>query len=575
MTSLVLLIVIGLSAQVANHADEVNRRLGRGVNIGNTFEAPSQDAWGNPWNPAYLQKIAALGFTHVRVPIRWEPAARSQATAPYTIYPEFLAQVKSIVDEALRHKLHIIINMHHHEALIANPAGQKERFLAQWRQIGEYFKAYPDSLLFEVLNEPNASMTPALWNQYAADGLAEIRKTNPDRVVLIGTAEWGGIGGLSKLQLPNDKNIMVTIHYYNPFEFTHQGADWSDMENVKNVKWHDSEAERETVRQEFQAVQDFARKHQVPIHIGEFGAYSKADMDSRARWTTFLARWFEEQGFSWAYWEFSAGFGIYNPATDSFVSPLVDALLHNPLPKPAETEAAAVYTSRFQSGTDGWGIHAQSVAKASLAAKNNRLEVAVSSPGTEGWHLQLSRNNLSLSQGEMYRISFTVSATQPCSFTQYIGRNADPWDAYGDYRSYTIPAETRSFSYLFTMKEASDPVARIVFDLGTLPASTTFSLHDLKLEKITYHPVANISVGKGENATFYFDRDQHTLSILNHAGYEKATAYSLSGRFVSRHSLYSGLNPIETYSWQPGVYFVFLEGKAGGHTLKVLKSRGH
>ena len=33
----------------------------------------------------------------------------------------------------------------------------------------------------------------------------------------------------------------------------------------------------------------WAVKHRRPIYLGEFGAYSKADMESRARWTRFVA----------------------------------------------------------------------------------------------------------------------------------------------------------------------------------------------------------------------------------------------------------------------------------------------
>ncbi|MDH6306493.1 aryl-phospho-beta-D-glucosidase BglC (GH1 family) [Parabacteroides sp. PF5-5] len=218
ITCICLSLILSISAfsQERKHAFELNQRLGRGINMGNAFEAPSENAWGNPWKAEYFKMMADLGFTHVRIPIRWEPADRSMANAPYTISDTFMERIKTVVDEALKNKLHIIINMHHHEALIANPAGQKERFLSQWEQISDYFKAYPDSLLFEVLNEPNAAMTPALWNQYAADALGVIRQTNPDRVVLIGTAEWGGIGGLSQLQLPNDENIMLQFIITTP-----------------------------------------------------------------------------------------------------------------------------------------------------------------------------------------------------------------------------------------------------------------------------------------------------------------------------------------------------------------------
>src|SRR5690606_29235987 len=106
---------------------------------------------------------------------------------------------------ALKYNLHIIVNMHHHEALFENPTTQKDRFLSQWFQIADHFKDYPEGLLFEVLNEPHGNITPEIWNEYFADALTEIRKTNPTRVVLMGVAEYGGLGGIGQLELPEDE----------------------------------------------------------------------------------------------------------------------------------------------------------------------------------------------------------------------------------------------------------------------------------------------------------------------------------------------------------------------------------
>ena len=64
-----------------------------------------------------------------------------------------------------------------------------------------------------------------------------------------------------------------------------------------------------------------------PIYLGEFGAYSKADMDSRVLWTAFVARQIEERGMSWAYWEFCAGFGVYDKSKRVWNEPILKALI--------------------------------------------------------------------------------------------------------------------------------------------------------------------------------------------------------------------------------------------------------
>src|SRR5690606_26426489 len=119
-----------LSAQNRVPAFEMNERLGRGINMGNTFEAPTETEWRNPWYPEDLEMIADLGFQHVRMPVRWRPAERSLATAPTAAASTVLARIEEVVDAALANDLHIIVNMHHFDALYGAPPGQKARFLA-------------------------------------------------------------------------------------------------------------------------------------------------------------------------------------------------------------------------------------------------------------------------------------------------------------------------------------------------------------------------------------------------------------------------------------------------------------
>ena len=101
-------------------AQAINSRLGKGIDI-STFEA--DQSWQAPFDTSYFRIIAGLGFTHVRLPIKWERTDRSMGNYPYTIYPAFLSTVKTAVDAALRNKLHIIINMHHHDALMTYFSG--------------------------------------------------------------------------------------------------------------------------------------------------------------------------------------------------------------------------------------------------------------------------------------------------------------------------------------------------------------------------------------------------------------------------------------------------------------------
>lgn len=569
---LLLVVTIGVSAQNRIPAFEMNERLGRGINMGNMFEAPTETEWGNPWYPEYFEMIAELGFQHVRLPIQWQTPDRSMATAPYTIEPTFLERIQEVVDAALANDLHIIINMHHYDALFDDPAGQKERFLSQWSQIAEYFKDYPDMLLFEVLNEPHGNLTPTLWNEYFADALAEIRKSNPDRVVLMDVAEYGGLGAISQLQLPDDDYIILSPHYYNPFNFTHQGAEWvgPEADAWLGTQWNDTEADRETVVSEFSYALEFSETHHIPIHVGEFGAYSKADMDSRARWTTFLARWFEQQGLSWAYWEFSAGFGIYNPTTAEYNMPLVDALLHNEMPDPLPVVATPTYVSNFSSDTDGWFLVTQGGAAGSLSSSGGKLNISITNGGTEGWHVQLVKNDIPLHQGKMYRISFKAQATADRGATFYAGRASDPWNSYSGYNGVSVSTTETSFSTSFTMNDPTDLAARLVFDLGQ--NTSGISITEVKVEELqTVITAVDDETPELRKPRVYPNPVTTLLSSDDFSRYDQANIYDMRGRLMAAFEITPQTDAINLTDVPQGLYVLKLSGNTGNDYIRIVK----
>lgn len=306
---------------------EQNKLLQYTVNLGNALEAPALGEWGVVLEESYFPLIKEAGFTAVRIPCRW--SAYTNDSAPYKIRSDFMSLVKWSLDQCEKNDLAAVINVHHFEELFANPQQEKARFLAIWEQITVELKDRPASLFFEVLNEPHDNLTADLWNAYLQDAVNVIRSIDSTHTLIIGTAEWGGIGAMQKLVLPeNEDNMIFTFHYYNPFRFTHQGAEWVDgADEWLGTQWLRSASEVSAISTEFDNVEAWADQHNIPVFLGEFGAYNKADMDSRVRWTNFVAREAEARNFSWAYWEFIAGFGLYDGEQARWREPLLNALI--------------------------------------------------------------------------------------------------------------------------------------------------------------------------------------------------------------------------------------------------------
>ena len=205
-------------------AFDYNERLGRGINLGNALEGPYEGAWGLYLKEEHFEAIAEAGFDSVRIPIRW--SAYADTEPPYLIKEQIFQRVDWAIEQVVANDLAAIINIHHFEEIMTDPEGQRERFNAMWRQIAEHYADAPDMVYFELLNEPNARLTIGSWNSLLNDALAVVRETNPDRMVIVGSAQWNNSDLLVTLQLPEeDRNIIATFHYYRPFEFTHQGAD--------------------------------------------------------------------------------------------------------------------------------------------------------------------------------------------------------------------------------------------------------------------------------------------------------------------------------------------------------------
>ena len=310
-----------------DEARHYNRLLGRGINLGSALEAPQEGAWGITLKSRYFRDIKNAGFNSVRIPISWSTHAGTQP--PYAIEPMFFGRVDWAVNQTLSRGLVAVINVHHYAEMNRDPVAHLPRLVGMWKQIAQHYRGYPDRLYFELLNEPVRQLTDDRWQGVFPELLHAVRETNPARMVIVGPANGNDLRHLDKLYLPEeDRHLIATFHYYSPPQFTHQGAGWIPGSDAwKGTTWTGSAQERDVMARDFDDAAAWTAKNGRPLYVGEFGSYEEADMASRVRWTRAAVNEAQKHRFSWAYWEFCATFGAYDPIALAWREPLLQSLI--------------------------------------------------------------------------------------------------------------------------------------------------------------------------------------------------------------------------------------------------------
>jgi endoglucanase len=305
-------------------AQPTTRELGRGISFGGALDGDGDNA-GSWLEERHLDVVREAGFDTVRLPVRW--SAHMATSPPYAVDATFLHRVDRAVERGLRRDLNVVLDVHHFDELCADADGHAARFLALWSQIARRYADAGSGLCFEVLNEPHEPMTAGRWNDLLAETVDVIRGSNPERTVIAGPVRWNTVDGLSSLRLPDDPRVAVTIHYYSPFRFTHQGAGWLEgADRWLGTTWG-TDADRARVRTDLERASEWARDGGRRLFLGEFGVRSGVDMASRAAWSALVRSEAERLGTSWAYWDFATDFGAFDISRHAWREPLREALL--------------------------------------------------------------------------------------------------------------------------------------------------------------------------------------------------------------------------------------------------------
>ena len=329
----------------------------RGANLGNYLESRPDDDWGVTVSASEFELMKHEGFDHVRIPVGWQYYT---GPAPdFSLEPDIFSHVDFVVTNALAAGLAVMINIHHFDALDDNPQVATDEFLKIWQQIGRHYKKFPPELAFELDNEPHNNATTVVMNPIYVRAIKEIRRTNPHRTIFVEPGDWGSITELKNLVLPPDNNVIVSVHSYEPFMFTHQGATWAGpMPRQTGIQFPGPPAtplipdpslhlpkhaldwidryntlpadENPSSPIAFEGRLRYAREwsdyYGRPIHLGEFGCFTKADPASRARLYTAYRRALAQDNIGWAIWDWSAGFRYWDKARNRPMPGMREAL---------------------------------------------------------------------------------------------------------------------------------------------------------------------------------------------------------------------------------------------------------
>lgn len=273
----------------------------------------------------HFAEIKRAGFDHVRVNL----FAFDHMDAQHRLSPQWLERLDAVVSEARKAGLGIILDQHDFDACAKDVPACRTRLSAFWAQVAPRYRDAGRELAYELLNEPHEALDAKTWNAFFPQLLAIVRQTNPTRIVVIGPTRWNNFRELPTLELPaHDRNILVAFHYYDPFEFTHQGASWTNLQDLRGVEWG-SEKDLAQVRADFAFAARWGKENDRPIYLGEFGAYDRSGtpLAMRIAYTNAIAREAERNGFGWAYWQFDSDFIAWDMKADRWNEPILRALI--------------------------------------------------------------------------------------------------------------------------------------------------------------------------------------------------------------------------------------------------------
>jgi len=351
---LFLIFVFALPAVVAQTvAQRRAERLGLGMNLSyldNWWTGTRAKNYGDfvkqpeaARREKMFAEIAKNGFKTVRIPINFGAWANYEKPFRWE-NEEGLRAADSFVKWASDNNLNAIIDLHHVEFDGSiKGAAATERVVWLWKEIaGRYKNTDSEQVFFELRNEPH-DIKAEDWRRQAEEIIKAVREIAPKHTLIVGFHDWNSRTALIESKPFEDKNIIYTFHYYDPFIFTHQGATWAGegLPELQSVpfpfdkskplktpgtargKWvegliksYEKDSQSEKMFKDLKAAKDWSVKNKVPIFLGEFGSFSKnPTMEDRCRHAETVYTILGKLKIPNAWWEWDGGFNMFKKGT--------------------------------------------------------------------------------------------------------------------------------------------------------------------------------------------------------------------------------------------------------------------
>jgi endoglucanase len=327
----------------------------RGVNVTGWFQADHEkQIQFTKYTKKDFEELKSLGVDVVRLPINLH--SMTNGAPDYVLQPLFLFFLDQVVDWAEELQVNLILDNHTFDVTVSTDTAIGQVLIPVWMQMAEHFKNRSRKIFYEVLNEPHG-ITDAQWNRIQQSVVTAIRTVDQTHTIIIGPANWNSYNNLAAMPMYSDTNLIYTFHFYDPFLFTHQGAEWTDLGPLSRVPfpydagrmptlpptlagtWVASSFANYHIDGTMQQVQNlltiainFQNSRNVPLFCGEFGVYMLNSPDTdRVFWYNGVRTYLEQHKIPWTIWDYRGGFGLYKKNSDEMFQydlniPLVAAL---------------------------------------------------------------------------------------------------------------------------------------------------------------------------------------------------------------------------------------------------------